>query len=107
MKLSQLFKSARSVDPQTYTALEGELMSSSKSDRQLTQLIDSVIAHTQSAQEAAGTAAAKVTKKKSAVKKVAKKKAVAKKVAGKKAAIKKSAVEKVAKKVSKKVAKKK
>ena len=97
MKLSQLFKSGRSVDPQTYTTLEGELMSSSKSDRQLTQLINNVIAHTQSAQEAAGAAVAKVTKKK----------AVAKKVAGKKAVIKKSAVKKVAKKVSKKVAKKK
>ena len=106
MKLSQLFKSARSVDPQVQPTLEKEAVGRTtptrSTDRQLTQLIDNVIANTQNAQAATGTAVAKATKKKSVVKKVAKKKVAAKKAVAKKAAIKKSANKKVAKKVAKK-----
>jgi len=82
MKLSRLFKSARSIDPHIQTTLKGEVMSRTTpvtpTDPQLTQLIDNVIANTQSAQAATGTAVAKATKKRSTVKKVVKKKVAAK-----------------------------
>ena len=117
MKLSQLFKSTRPIDPHTQITLKGEVMSrttpTSPTDPQLTQIIDNVIANTQSAQAAAGIAIAKATKKKSAVKKVVKKKAVVKKAVAKKAVAKKAVSKKAAikksvnKKVAKKVAKKK
>ena len=78
MKLSQLFKLQRSSDPSTDQTLQGDHMSSTTpTDPQLNQLIDSVIANTQSAQDTATAAVEKVAKPKKAA---AKKKAAVKKV---------------------------
>ena len=74
MKLSQLFKLKRSFDPPTHQTHQGDQMSSTTpTDPRLSQLIDNVIANTQSVQETVTTATATVakaaSKKKAAVKK--------------------------------------
>jgi len=67
MKLSQLFKLQRSSDPSTVQTLQGDHMSSTTpTDPQLNQLIDNVIANTQTAAETATAAVAKVAKPKKA-----------------------------------------